>query len=174
MARKTTLLQQAQKNVPHCDYHVDIPLSDLPHCIKQYDMNIDPEYQRGHVWTPDQQSKFMGSLLEHHKSIPDFWINWPSRHHGHSEVVDGKQRITACLDFLNGKFKAQCPCGIKIHYDDLTEIDIRSMMTSCSLSFNFVTLAPKAVMQFYVRLNGGGTIHTSAEIERVKNLIRKH
>ena len=31
----------------------------------------------------------------------------------------------------------------------------------------------KEVLQWYIELNSGGTVHTDAEIDRVKKLLRK-
>jgi hypothetical protein len=134
-------------------------------------MDLDPEYQRGHVWTERQESKFVGALLEHNQAIPPFWMNWTGPNRQSSEVVDGKQRIKACLRWLNDEIPANCPCGIDVWYSELCEVDNRALDLYVTMSWNFVNLSPVDVMKFYLRLNGGGTIHTEDELERVKRLI---
>lgn len=57
-------------------------------------MNLDPDYQRGHVWTDIQASRFVGHLIEG-GATPMLIINRDPSYQRHDEVVDGKQRITA-------------------------------------------------------------------------------
>jgi hypothetical protein len=176
MTKKQSIIQKLRDLHPICAYQVNIGLMHLEDTIhEQYKVDMDPEYQRSYVWSDMQKQKFVGAFLENHKAIPPFWFNWVSKDfkHSHSEIVDGKQRLSACIGWVNGDFEAICPSGIKVHFDDLDEIDRISLSNYYSMEWCFVDLSRKEVMEFYIRLNSGGTIHSDDELERVKGLIKE-
>jgi hypothetical protein len=167
------ILKAIQANVPNCTYHVNVGLGYLVTTLCQYNINLNPIYQRDYVWTLEQKQKFVGAMLENHNAIPPLWFNWTSKEFSRdsAEVVDGKQRIQACLEWLDGKFDAICPCKETVHIAQLDEIDMRNIGMSCVFDWNFVDLTPKEVMKFYLRLNSGGTVHTKDDLEKVEKLI---
>lgn len=62
---------------------------------------IDPDFQRNDVWKPKQAAELVESIL---MGIPIPTIYLFEMKNGTKQVVDGRQRITAILDFLNDKF----------------------------------------------------------------------
>lgn len=168
-----SVLRDIQAQVPDCTYHVHTGVGNIFDSLDQFGVNLDPVYQRGHVWTTEQERLFVGAMLENPKAIPPFWFNWIHKdfHRSNSEIVDGKQRINALCKWLKGKIKAKCPCGIEVHYSELTEIDHRNLSIGVMMSWSFVELDQKEVMKFYLRLNSGGTIHTPKELDKVRELI---
>ena len=167
------ILDKIQESVPNCSYHVDVGIGTLERHIEQYSIDLDPVYQRGHVWTELQEELFVGAFLENNNSMPPFWMNWTGPHHASSEVVDGKQRIKACRRWLKGEIIARCPCGIDIWHKDLDDVDRTGLLFNFSMSWNFVDLSPVEVMKFYLRLNAGGTIHSPKELDKVRKLIAR-
>lgn len=170
-----SIIHEVQKNVPDCTYHANIGLGGIIRSLEQYKVDLDPDYQRDHVWTDVQESKFVGAFIENPKSIPPFWFNWlhTDGYRSCSEIVDGKQRITACIKWHNGEIKALCPCGRIIHISDLDEVDLRGINMGVLMDWNFVDLNRIEVMRFYLRLNDGGTVHTEKELEKVKDMINE-
>lgn len=70
---------------------------------------LNPDFQRGHVWTEEQQSKFIeyylmgGDIGIIHLNAP----NWTSvENDGTYVCVDGLQRITAFMKFVHNELKA--------------------------------------------------------------------
>jgi hypothetical protein len=158
--------------VPDCTYRVDFGMSRIKEFIEQYEVDMDPAYQRDYVWDINQKQKFVGALLQNPNSIPIFWFNWKSkRHTDGSEVVDGKQRMNALLEWGQGKFEAICPCEERFHVDQLDEISKRYVNYSCTCKMHFVCLSPIEVMRFYLALNSGGTIHSSEDLAKVRLAI---
>jgi len=95
-------------------YGVDVPLGHLKSWLESQDGELDlhPDFQRGHVWTPKQQSAYMEFLVRGGKSSRILYWNHPAytgRSTDHCMIpetlvlVDGKQRLTACLLFLDDK-----------------------------------------------------------------------
>lgn len=165
------LISTIQSSVPMTHYAIDQPLGRIENFMEQYGVDLDPDYQRGYVWTQEQQEKFVGALLESPENINPIILNFTKKNKTVSEVVDGKQRLVACLRWVRCEILARCPCRINVRYDELDEVDMRAIGMCISLRCKWVTLSRPDVMRYYLRLNSGGTVHTAAELERVRNLI---
>lgn len=152
-------------------YRVNVSLTDikwyLDRHIDKHNLQLDPDFQRGHVWTEKQQIKYIEYLLAGGYSGRSIFINcvgWMNDFKGPMVLVDGLQRITAALRFTNNEIKAYS--HFYKDYDripDLVdfEIYINNLKTR------------REVLTWYVQLNEGGVIHTAEEIARVKNLIKE-
>lgn len=151
-------------------YHVDILLEDLKDWIErkeEMNLQLNPDFQRGHVWVKEQQIAYVEYLLRGGSSGREIYFNhpgWMKDWKGDFICVDGLQRITACLAFLNDEI----PAGglLCSEFED----DVR--MADVSLSVNINDLETrKEVLTWYIEMNSGGTIHTDLEINRVKLLL---
>jgi hypothetical protein len=162
-------LRRVQRLTPDCTYRVDIAIAAIPRFIEQYGIDMDPDYQRGYVWTLRQKQKFVGAVLQNNQSIPIFWFNTLSLRH--AEVVDGKQRLSAILDWLNGKYAAICPCGEQFMFADHDDIGGRNLDMMTTLKMHFVQLPRVDVLRFYLALNSGGTVHKAKDLDRVRSLL---
>ena len=99
------------------NYQVDYPLSYFEKWLKEEEeeagLQLNPDFQRGHVWTEAQQIAYIEFLLRGGKTGRDLYFNCPEFHHK-NEVsnytdyvcVDGLQRITAILRFLHSEIPA--------------------------------------------------------------------
>src|SRR3546814_3429683 len=76
-------------------------------------MGLDPDFQRGHVWTPPNQTRYLEHLLRGGTSSRTLIWNCPGYDQSISTSADadapkemvivyGKQRLTAILGFLHG------------------------------------------------------------------------
>ena len=155
-------------------YRVHIPLRDLVENVDRYSdkyqLDLDPDYQRGYVWTTEQKEKFMEFMLTGGATasgnniirfnVPGFLGNKQS---GRMEVVDGKQRLTTCLGFLNNEVKA-----FGYYYN---EYEDELPWTNVDLIFTINALTKRSdILRWYLQINGGGTIHTEEELSRVREL----
>lgn len=129
---------------------------------------MNPDFQRGHVWTEDQQSRYVEFLLRQGKSGREIYFNCPEWGRWDSEAtitcVDGLQRITACQRFMNNEIPA---FG---HY--LKEYDDEPNFTSIGLTVYINNLqTKKGVIEWYLEMNFGGTPHEQSELDRVKKIL---
>ncbi len=70
--------------------------------IKSGDLDLQPEFQRGEVWTRAKKQKLIDSILRDWHVPPIHVIeNAKSQRH---EVLDGQQRLAAIRDFVDNKF----------------------------------------------------------------------
>ena len=158
-------------------YQVDIPLNYLDKYIKemQEDMNLQltPIFQRGHVWTKEQQIAYIEFFLRGGKTSRIVYFNCPSWHRIKASTeyndfvcVDGLQRLTALLGFIHNEIPA-----FGSYYKEFTD---KPHILDHSLSVNVNDLqTEEEVLIWYVEMNTGGTPHTAEEIDRVKKLLEE-
>ncbi|WP_368880403.1 DUF262 domain-containing protein [Proteus mirabilis] len=161
-------------------YHVD--LYRLEKSIQTFEteddmiVEMNPDYQRGHVWTLDQKIHYIENMLRF-KFQPEIRLNFPHYKDTHSKCknglkknvvtcIDGLQRYTAITEFANEKFKVfDNQVGVK----DLDCTAFSFKRLHCILKIYEFT-DKKELLQFYIDLNAGGTFHTPDEINRVKKM----
>lgn len=152
------------------NYQVNMPLRYLSQRIEEWikddNLQLVPDFQRGHVWIEEQQVKYIEFLLKGGNSARVIYFNhpgWMTGFQGDFVCVDGLQRLTACLRFLNNEIKA-----FETYYKDFEDkipMDIDLLINVNNLK------TKKEVLKWYLEMNSGGTVHTEEEINKVKRLL---
>jgi len=88
-------------------------------------LEIKPRYQRNPVWLDPQKSSLIDTIL-HGYPIPELYMQDVIDGDGNEKhfVVDGQQRIRACMEFIDGDFEldpAESPSYPEMTFDDLSE-----------------------------------------------------
>lgn len=115
-ARKITRFRDIPQFTNVGRYAVDYPIHYLVNFLEEevssYGLNLCPEFQRGHVWTREQQEAYVVFLLRGGKTGRDIYLNNPSWHspvpmgaYNNYVCVDGLQRITAISHFVHNELK---------------------------------------------------------------------
>lgn len=126
--------------------------------------DMSPAYQRGSVWTQEQQELFMGHLLQGGEVLPIILQRRPD--HRETEVLDGKQRLEACLAWLDGRIAAVIDGGERVMITDLAMGDKKPMgLARVTLRLRYINLSFEERKRFYVRLNSAGAPHTREQLE---------
>lgn len=76
--------------------------------IKDGKLILDPDYQRRAIWSVDKQTAFIESLYMEIMIPPIYVVEIPGEdilEETKYEVVDGKQRLTAVMDFIKGTLR---------------------------------------------------------------------
>ena len=131
--------------------------------------DLDPDFQRGHVWTRDQQIAFVEFCLRGGTSGRNLYFNSPrfiSQREG-LVMVDGKQRLTAVLSWMRGDF----PVFGDTWREDLGPLPFSDHNTSFRVHVNNLKTRAE-ILRWYLEMNEGGTPHTAQELERVRHLAR--
>lgn len=156
------------------NYHVDVALKYFDSTIQSYideqGLILNPDFQRGHVWTEEQQIAYMEYILRGGSSGKDLYFNKPSwscaaqTDYDDFVCVDGLQRITAIRKFMTNKLKV---FGLFLNeYED----EPRQITTRISIHINDLQYK-RDVLQWYIEMNEGGTPHTKEEIQKVKDML---
>lgn len=155
------------------NYHSS--LSFMYHDYKKGILNLDPEYQRGLVWTLDQkQSYVMNLFLEKAVVAPTLILNWivEENEKNSFEVLDGKQRLSTLFDFMDNKFPlANGKYFYDLSSDDtryILRLDVRYTRIECICGRN-LTLDEK--IKLFLEVNELGTKMSDKHIEKVKELL---
>ena len=134
--------------------------------------NLNPPYQRGRVWTVRQQELYIGHVLDGGAAVP-FYINAPWRGNAVPEVVDGQQRVSAWIEFVEGRVLGEFEDGERVAYADFSDSDRGTFDMLIVQPVYEVDLSPADRVRLYLKLNRGGSVHTDAEIERARAYLRE-
>ncbi len=157
------------------------------------DLVLDPPYQRGDVWTIDQRIGLIRSFCMG-VPIPAVIINnrasftWERANPGYRDalgpafaVIDGKQRVTTLVMWMNGDFAVPASWfpaeyidstedtedGPYVRYTGLTKIGQRRFENRCMLPVAESTLATvQDEAQIYQLVNGAGTPQTGDDMAK--------
>lgn len=145
-------------------YRVDVELGDLLRVLDRWDstygLNLDPEYQRGYVWTLDQQIKYMEYIIRGGSSGKDLYFNcvdWMGDSMNPIELVDGKQRIKTVQDFYAGLV----PVFGKTILDYPDRPDYRNTF----LVHMGILPTQEEIVKWYIGMNTGGSAHTDEDLK---------
>lgn len=157
---------------PHSGYEVDVGYGYLEDWLEdqfKHGLDLEPDFQRGHVWTDEQRIRFVEYQLrggEGGKVLSFNHPHWSSGMPAPGEfvILDGLQRITAVRMFLRGKLP------VFGYYKGQIDGQYRHYAGFRIRVFQLKTRAD--VLQYYLDMNAGGTPHAEQEIERVRALLR--
>lgn len=127
---------------------------------------IDPDFQRGNVWAKKQGAELVESIL---MGIPIPVMYLFEMRDGSKQVVDGRQRIAAILDFLNDKLILR---DLKIlpEYNNFKFSDLDAKMQGIfedSQMYFYIIQPPtpeRVKYDIFDRVNRGGTRLTNQEM----------
>jgi hypothetical protein len=138
---------------------------------RHYHFGIDytPDYQRGNVWELCDKVSLIRSIFEDVEIGKLAFIQLPFKEDSPAyEILDGKQRVNALIEYYEGRFEY---CGVK--YRDLHPYDrnhFRNFPISIGEIKENVTNAQK--YKYFLRLNTGGKLQDEKHIRKVEELYR--
>ncbi len=156
------------------NYKINVGWNSLEDCITRYTneyevakLDMNPDFQRAHVWTTEQQRAFVEFKLRGGQGSDLIMFNcvgWMNDFRGPFVLVDGKQRLEAVLKFLRNELSIFNGYFMKDFEDPgrLSRVDFVFMINDLPTRAD--------VLQWYIDINVGGTVHTQDEIDRVKAL----
>lgn len=173
-------LRDIPKLTRTASYVVEVSWDSLEHTLAHYDqhptvLELDPEFQRAHVWDDLKRQRYVEYVLRGGKSSRDIYFNhanWMGSWHGTMYLVDGKQRLEAVLRFLHDDLPVGTdwpgyPTGGLV----LSQFEDRlSHEHSFKFHVNDLATYPE-VLQWYLDLNEGGVVHTQTELDHVRQLL---
>lgn len=147
----------------------------LSNYFNEYGIDLEPEYQRGNVWTLEQKQSLIESIF-HNVDIGKIAIikrPWGSNPNTPLtpklyEMLDGKQRLTALVEFFTGQFSFKGK-----YYNDLHPAD-KHHFKYYSISYaETEPLTKKQKYRYFLKLNTTGTPVDPAHMEKVLNMLNE-
>ena len=129
--------------------------------------DMNPDYQRDYVWTEDDKVALIDSIF-HGIDIGKFaYADNSVSEHFLYEIVDGKQRLRAILDFYENRF----PYKGK-YFNELSHRD-QDYFENYSVSVADVRNADKnTILKYFVAMNSQGRIMDAAPLDKVRAMIK--
>jgi len=121
-------------------------------------LSLTPKFQRRGVWKPAARSFFIDTLLRE-MPVPPIYIRQsqsPERDRVIREVVDGQQRVSAVLDFMDGGFRLSRTLNADWAgktFEQLTQAERDRIGTYSFSAEVFHGIADLEVLQIFSRLN---------------------
>lgn len=137
--------------------------------IKNEDIDLQPDFQRGEVWSQPKQRRLIDSVLRDWHVPPIHVVQHPDTKK--QDVLDGQQRLAAIRDFVNGLFSVDGkiePIDAEIEkldglrYAELPPEWKRQFDQFTIRVFRIVDFAPEEPAELFFRLNQPVSL-TSAE-----------
>jgi len=128
--------------------------------IRNGDLDLQPNFQRGEVWSQAKKQKLIDSVLRTWHVPPIHVIQGEAG--ASDEVLDGQQRLTAVRDFLENKFRVNGhaepmdPAIAELHglfFTELPDAWKRRVKQFPIRVFNIVDYKPSEPSELFYRLN---------------------
>lgn len=154
---------------PHAAYEVDVQWPHLEdHLSSCEGLDLNPDFQREHVWTMAQQTAYIEFCLRGGEVGRTIIVNAPEwedlSYHG-ATLVDGKQRLEAIRKFMRDEV-------LVFGGHKRSEITGNARIFMNRIRWRVVSLKTRDdVLDFYLSINSGGTPHTAEEITRVRAMV---
>ena len=121
------------------------------------DLQMKPPFQRNPVWTHPQKSYLIDSILNGFP-VPEIYMQEFVDEAGKERhiLIDGQQRIRACLEFVEGKFEIksdESPSWGGMRFDDLAPEDKRKVFGYTFIVRLLPEMSDEDIRGIFQRLN---------------------
>ncbi|MFI9204942.1 DUF262 domain-containing protein [Streptomyces sp. NPDC053048] len=146
---------------------LDYNLKSLTDLVVSNKIDLSPSYQRRNRWNTIRKSQLIESFLMN-VPIPNVFLNEDK--YGHYSVIDGKQRLTAVSDYLQGRFRLRgltvFPEANGLSFKELPATLQTILETRANLRAVIILRQsdPDIKYQVFRRLNTGGILLNPQEI----------
>lgn len=130
-------------------------------------IDLDQDYQRGNVWSPEQKYMLIDSIYKNIE-IGKFTVirrSFAEEIDKYYEMLDGKQRLTALLEFYESRFMYKGRYFHEMHGRDQGHFE------SYSISYSETEpLTPEQKYRYFLKLNTCGVPQDPEHIKKVEKM----
>ncbi|MGA2001591.1 MAG: DUF262 domain-containing protein [Terriglobales bacterium] len=132
-------------------------ISDFLDWHRQKRLELNPDFQRGSVWTPAARTFLIDTILRQ-LPVPKVYLRTKinvATKKSVREVVDGQQRLRAIIDFAENKFSLSKRASefVGKRYSDLTEEQQEAFLSYPIAVDQLVNASIDDVLEVFARLN---------------------
>lgn len=143
-------------------------LSSLLHRVVGWASNDDTPYQRGYVWTREDQDRYLDSLFQARDLGRFLFVR--NAYPLHEEVLDGKQRLHTLLLLVSSQLPYQ-----GVYWHEMSARD-RDMLLSRSVQFAVLSAehySRAQLLRIFLDVNVAGVPQTEAHLAHVRELLAR-
>ncbi|MFA5299823.1 MAG: DUF262 domain-containing protein [Lutibacter sp.] len=139
-------------------------ISDLIGKIHRNELILQPEFQRGFVWTPSHMENFIKTILDGYP-FPEIYISQKgidlATLSTQNVVVDGQQRLTTIKRYIDGdwNFEKRIP-----KYKELSEDEQREFLNYDVTVRDLKDVSADTIIEIFKRINSTNFTLTAIEI----------
>lgn len=143
-------------------------------CWHRYgDLELNASYQRNYVWTQKEQDDFLVTLVRH---FPVGIIAISDDHHFKEtkwcEVIDGKQRLTTIIKFVDGEIGLPLPGGSRLFWNDMNIAEQRKFRGIPLPALDLQGSTKKERLEFFYRLNFAGVPQSEEHKKLIMEMMK--
>lgn len=155
--------------------------TDFMHLLDMYnsgELFMDPVYQRDFVWTKEQKQLYIKNLFEGNASIKPTFVEYSETLEDGTrkrvtEVLDGKQRIKALIDFCNNEFDVEGLYYKDLHYRDQFFFErLNVVYTRIMNREGRKDLKLETKIQLFLEINMLGTRMNDEDLKKAQSLLK--
>lgn len=133
-------------------------LFEIKRRVERKDIQLDPNFQRQSVWNDKQKSELIESIL---MGIPIPVFYFFESKDAKIQIIDGRQRITTAIEFMNDEFKLGKLNIIKVSGRKFSDLDALWQRKIEDYQIDTYIIQPptpeKIKFDIFDRVNRGGT-----------------
>lgn len=125
-----------------------------------------PDFQRDYVWTPDDQQRYLDSLMAGRDLGRFIIVNRP--YPNRDQVLDGKQRLNCLMMFLRSEISWR-----GLHWHEMTPGD-RSRLENRVVQIAKVDegrYSKADLLRIFLEVNAGGVPQSDEHLARVREML---
>jgi len=131
-----------------------------------FGLDMEPDYQRGNVWSLDDKQKLVDSIFNNVDIGKFVFIKLPFKSNSPSyECLDGKQRVTALIEFYESRFTYKGLKFSEMNYRDQSHFEDYAISVA-----HADEMSQKQKYDYFLKLNTSGKPVDSAHLDFVRGL----
>lgn len=141
-------------------------LMELIREVLNDDIDMEPDYQRDYVWEPKDKEDLITSIFEGNE-IGRFVVkqNGFRKDKKYLEIVDGKQRLNAIVEYITGQWKWKGKYFNELLNTDRMRFEHTGILI-CTIREN---VSKEDVIKMFIKINTVGKVMDKEHIENIKN-----
>jgi Protein of unknown function DUF262 len=147
---------------------ISTTLSEVIHRAFNRSISAESDYQRDYVWTLKNKQDLIESIFEQRDIGKIIFIQNP--YPENAEVLDGKQRLSALVDFVSSRFSVRGK-----YWHELSKSDRYTMMnrTVQIMELNSKTFDKEKQLRLFLSVNSAGVPQTDEHLKKVASLLEQ-
>ncbi len=146
------------------------PITSLLHRHYYWGVDMNPEYQRGNVWSLEDKVALIDSLFNDIEigRVVLMKRDYEDERKEAYEIIDGKQRLTALSEFYEDRFQYKGLFFSQMHPFDQNHFENKQLAV-----IEAPNMSREKVIDYFIRVNTSGRPVNPEHLEKVKSMIKK-